>query len=498
MTAPREVELKLELVSGTMEDLLAHPLLEQATPVPEKSGSLQATYYDTPDLAFRRAGFSLRIRGHGGCFVQTLKADRQGHGLALDRDEWEWPVQGNLDLDAVAAPPLRSLVTGSDVAQTLGPAFTLETDRRVFALSHEGALVEISLDRAEAKAGARTSRFVEVELELNKGEISALFSLARQFEDVAALRLSMLTKAERGYRLLADPADEAARAQPIAVPPEWNSAETFQAIARACLHQIVRNEEIVRRIRTPEALHQMRVGSRRLKSAISLFDTMLTDRESKAAINELRWIGRKLGRVRDIDVYIQTLHDRGLDLDRAALAEAHQRRVHAYDSLVRTFDKPRFMKAILLLAAWIEAGRWLSRKKARSVKARADSAEDRAGSELGRRWKWIRKRAPRIGDVDDQRRHRLRIRIKDLRYGIEFFTSTFPKRKAESRRKSMLAVLENLQDELGGMNDLVVSEQLFPDRTSAQKRHSKERMTKLMSHAKVSAKKLRGLKPFWG
>jgi triphosphatase len=179
------------------------------------------------------------------------------------------------------------------------------------------------------------------------------------------------------------------------------------------------------------------------------------------------------------------------------LSEAEYRRKQAYDSLLRTFEKRRFMRAILCLAAWIEAGRWLSRKKARSVKTRAVSAADRASGELGHRWKRIRKRAPRIRKIDDRQRHRLRIKIKDLRYGIEFFASTFPKRKAESRRKSMLAVLEDLQDELGGMNDLVVSEQLFPDRTSAQKRHSQARMTKLMSHAEASARKLRGLKPFW-
>ncbi|QFU17408.1 CYTH and CHAD domain-containing protein [Microvirga thermotolerans] len=492
---PREIELKLEWAAGSVADLLAHPLLLRAEPMPERSGILRATYYDTPDLALRRAGLSLRIREREGRFVQTLKAEGGEHGLALARDEWEWPLaDGNLALGAASATPLAALLAGSDPAGSLAPVFTVETERQVFECAHGDALIEIGLDRSRIVAGPERAEFAEIELELRQGEVGPLFALALDLADAAALRLSLLTKSERGYRLRGVPEAEAepARATPIVVLPDWSSADAFRAIARACLFQIVRNEEIVRRARSPEALHQMRVGTRRLKAAAAIFEDMLDDRDSAEAMEELRWIGRKLGRARDIDVHVETLRNAGSGLDRDALAKAEEEQARAYASLLRTFEKRRFRHAILRLAAWIEAGRWQGRKKAGP--ARALPAGERARKELGRRWKRIRRAARTLAEVGDGRRHRLRIRIKGLRYGIEFFSATFAGRKAERRRRVMLPVLQNLQDTLGELNDLVVAKRIL---AASGDREAARRRKRLLSRTEVLARRLEKAKPFW-
>ena len=78
-------------------------------------------------------------------------------------------------------------------------------------------------------------------------------------------------------------------------------------IARACLSQVIRNEALLRRSADPELVHQMRVGFRRLNAAVSLFEPMLRDRDSKAVRAEIRWAGKKLGLVRDLDVLIARL-----------------------------------------------------------------------------------------------------------------------------------------------------------------------------------------------
>jgi len=494
---PREIELKLEWIDGTVLDLLAHPLLRQAEPAPDRSGPMRTTYYDTPDLALRRAGLSLRIRERDGRFVQTLKAEGRASGLALDRDEWEWPLsEPLLDLGATATTPLARLLADPETVRSLRPVFTLEADRRVFELSCEDALVEISLDLARVVTGTQAAPFAEIELELKRGDVPALFHLARDFAKSAPLRLSLLTKSERGYRLLPDPdAEDAVRAAPIAVPPQWSSQEAFQAIARACLVQIVRNEEIVRRSRAPEALHQMRVGTRRLKAAIAFFADLLDDRESQAAMKDLRWIGKRLGRVRDIDVYADTLRASAHPPDRDALEKAEKERRRAYEALLEALEKPRFRGAILRLAAWVEAGRWRTRRKAYMREARAVAVSDRARKELKQRWKRVRKASKKIAGMGDGRRHRLRIRIRELRYGTEFFAATFPGRKAARRHRSMLSLFQHLQDALGELNDLAVAKELFPDR--AEDKRSEARRERLLSRAEGFGRRLRKSKAFW-
>lgn len=493
----REIELKLELASGRIEDLLEHPAFNQAKPLSDQSGTLHAVYYDTPWHALRRAGLSLRVRERNGHHVQTIKAERTERGLALDRTEWECPVEGTIDLEAAACTPLASLLADEETRESIQPIFAVETNRQVLEIEREAALVEVALDRAEAKVGEQFIRFAEVELELKQGNPSALFALARDLEDIAPLRLSTTTKSERGYRLLGEEDAGAVHASPVDVPPGTTGAEAFQVIARSCLFQIVRNEAVVRRDSDPEALHQMRVGLRRLNAAQSLFKPMLKGREGRAVKADLRWIGKKFGRVRDLDIYANRLREAESEVESSALKDVEKQRSDAYDSLRRTLEKPRFMGVILRVAAWIETGKWLSSKKKRVCAARGELVEDRALKQLTRRWKRIRKRAGKVSNLDERQRHRLRMSIKTLRYGVEFFAATFPGRQADKRHHALLSVLQDLQDELGEMNDITVARTLFPELAKQEAGQAEQRLNKLLSRAEVASRKLQKTKPFW-
>ena len=98
------------------------------------------------------------------------------------------------------------------------------------------------------------------------------------------------------------------RAEPIALPKDATCAEAFQIIARSCLSQMLQNEALVRQTQDPAALHQMRVGLRRLRAALSLFGKqLLTDPESAAIKDDLRWAGQAMGTARDLDVLLERL-----------------------------------------------------------------------------------------------------------------------------------------------------------------------------------------------
>lgn len=490
--APREVELKLEIATGDVKRLLGHPLIAGAEPDPGQCGHLSAVYFDTPDQDLRKAGMSLRIRERNGCSIQTIKAEDKSRGLALDRGEWEATVD-ELDFDAATGTPLARLVSKNEIREAIRPAFGIETERLAFRIEHDGALIELALDEAKAVADQNTIRFAELELELKRGAPAALFALAKDLARAAPLRLAPITKSERGYGLLGGSAPAPVKARDIEIDPEASRAGAFQVIARSCLSQIIANEAVLRKTAEPEAVHQMRVGLRRLRAAISLFKPMLADRETETVKQGLRWIGRKLGPARDLDVLLGNLRNMtGSSLAEDALQDAERRRQKAYEILRKALDSPRYMSAILETAAWIEAGKWLAVGDLPSRSARKHAAR-----ELSRRHRKILREARHMEELGDDERHELRIRIKKMRYGAEFFASLFDGKKSKKRRKAMLPELERLQDLLGEMNDIAVGGAMVPSLAQADPELARQRTAKLLSKAIATAHDLPAAKPFW-
>jgi CHAD domain-containing protein len=219
----------------------------------------------------------------------------------------------------------------------------------------------------------------------------------------------------------------------------------------------------------PEALHQMRIGLRRLRTAISIFKDVVADSQQEHIKTELKWITRELAPARELDVLngevIGSLRDVVPDnRDRAeARTELEARRQQAYDDASRAVRSQRFAHAVLDTAEWIEIGAWTSTEDPMLRLRRERSIEWHAATELARRRKKIRKRGQHLRKLDDEQRHRLRIRAKKLRYGIEFFASMFLGKTNEERREAALAALKDLQTGLGGLNDIATREKLMSE-----------------------------------
>ena len=85
----------------------------------------------------------------------------------------------------------------------------------------------------------------------------------------------MKTKAERGYELMEEKVTGLfEKASPVELDPGMTSAQAFRVIARNCLRQIIANAPGVC-AQDIEAVHQMRVGLRRLRAAITIFEKMV-------------------------------------------------------------------------------------------------------------------------------------------------------------------------------------------------------------------------------
>src|SRR5262249_40373882 len=101
-----------------------------------------------------------------------------------------------------------------------------------------------------------------------------------------------------------------------------------------------------------------------------------------------------------------------------------------------------------------EAGDWTRSTNDFNRLLREQPIVGAAADELRRRWKKILKAGAQLDELDPQRRHKMRIQAKKLRYASEFFSGAFPGKKAMRRRKGFVAGLEKLQDTLGDLNDI--------------------------------------------
>jgi triphosphatase len=295
---PDEIELKFLIAPEKIGDLLAHPLLQGEM----STARLRSVYYDTPELDLRDIGITLRVRWTGNGYVQTVKTLEAG---APRRGEWESPVENeDVDRAALATTPASEILNGK--AGSLVPIFSTTVERRSQIAEFENARIEVSFDHGEISSGEASEPIEELELELKAGEISSLFGLARELCRATSIRLWLESKAERGVRLRDGAAADPRKAEPVNLSAAMCSMEAFQEIARACLVQVTANDELLRRIRRPEAIHQLRIGLRRLRTATSIFKIMVADDERETIETELKWLTGELDPARDIDVFGKT------------------------------------------------------------------------------------------------------------------------------------------------------------------------------------------------
>jgi triphosphatase len=485
MTANREVELKLETDLAGI-DVLAHASILALVDVEEQKQT--STYFDTPEQDIRKAGLSLRIRKIGTKRIQTVKVESNAMAGLFARAEWEMAIRQDQPVIEGHHTPLRTLVSASQLAK-LSAIFAIVVTRHRRSIMQDGAQIELALDRGEIQAGGATTPISEVELELKAGSPAALFVLARTLGELAPLQVSTLSKAQRGYDLLARVNTPSVKFQAIALISAMTSSEGFQAIANACVHHFRLNQSIMFRAENAEALHQARVALRRLRSALSIFHHMLADDCFDHIQSELRWIAGELDTARDIDVLLASIHDEGA---RKTLQLAHSL---AYAGARGALISPRLRILMLDLVEWITIGKWLTAPADRTLIERPIGAF--AIDALDRCRRGIKRRGRRLARLDDRERHRLRIKVKKLRYSADFFDLLFSGKKASRHSKAFRGALETLQDVLGDLHDRTTGAALLAKFGIANANDHKPSRKAMLERAAENYKLLVDTKRFW-
>ena len=448
-----EIEIKLQVPAASRAAVAAAVAAGDS-----RRTRLQAIYFDTPDRRLAAAGVALRLRKEGRRWVQTLKAAGPN---AMQRFEHNVPLVGALGVPAGVVPgvdPSRHAGTpagealaaalaaraGETSAPRLAELFRTDIWRRARALRTTGGTVELAFDSGEIVAGERRLPVCELEIELIRGRPGAVIVVARRWALKHGLWLDVRSKAERGDRLARGVhVGPIVKAGAVRLEAEMGADIALHAVVAHCLEQILPNaSEIAGGQGSDEHVHQLRVGMRRLRSALRFFDGW-TEPIDAAWGDPLTALFRRLGVSRDRGALAASL----LPALRKAGAPMYE--------LPPPPPGPTPAELLRSAATTLMLLDLLTSQVHAPVSPPAQAAPDLRDAVAERLQAWHRRVArdgARYAELDDLARHRLRKRIKRLRYAAEFAASLY-KGKAVGR---YLARLAPAQDSLGRYNDLCV------------------------------------------
>jgi len=465
-----EVEFKFQIPADQRDAVEADLRLG-----PVRRTRLRARYFDTAHGALAAHKMVLRLRLEGKHWVQTTKAAGRG---PLDRLEHNVEMEEGSGL-ATAIPDVQRHV-GTPVGQQLVDVLAesgeplmevYSTDIwRLVRCEREGNTnVELAFDTGRivgpvrASGKPRTIRISELELELLDGPVQGLVDVAQRWSQRHGLWLSTVSKAAHGERLLAGieivPATKA-------TSPVFSGKSTTrptgsaiqQAVITACLAQVLPNaSEIAAGSQDAEQIHQLRVGLRRLRTALRELAPLAPETGFDSAWQApLASAFQALGQQRDREIVLNAMAPRlaavgappvvlpnGLSTDLSA-AEA-----------VRDAS---FQAVLVSLVGFVT----------QHVDEEVEKADDDASLTAGQTRRYLRKQlrklhartvqdGSRFEGLTHDKQHRVRKRLKRLRYLVEFVAPLFD----DAKVRRYLDCLEPAQDALGRFNDDIVALQAY-------------------------------------
>ncbi len=408
---------------------------------PQPPLDLRATYYDVADLRLAREGITLRHRTGEDPARWTLKVPLPAVG-AHAREEVD------VVAPATTVPgEIADLLTAWTRGATVVPVAVLRTKRRPFRLLGEdgGVLGELVDDTVSVLEGRRVvARFREIEVE---GEESAALQwLGTAIRDAGAVAGEFVPKAIRalGARASAPPD------LPLPTPVRKSDPAGDLVIQslRANVRRLLIADIGVRRD-TGDAVHQMRVACRRMRSELKTFSSLVDPEWAEHLRTELSWLAEELGAARDFEVLAERIAtiagDAAAPLAPAPLGvildELTRQQSVAAERVGNALRSPRYVRLVdgLVRAA-----------QAPLLTVAAQHRADAVLPPLVRvAWQQLARSARRLRPSDAAERfHRTRILAKRARYAAEACAPVLgaPAERLAKGCAAVQTVLGELQD----------------------------------------------------
>lgn len=455
-----ETEIRFALTPPLARRLRNHYFNpENAAPKNPGTEHNETVYFDTPDHLLHRHGAEFRVRQNGNGFKQTVKYRLEGATL-FSRAEAEI----NLPTADPDLGHLRDSIPAALAAQLgdapLAPVFHTSVDRMKTAFAHGGSTIELAYDKGQIQAGKAALALHEVELELKQGSDADLATAALEFVGKVPCSLLIQGKAPRGFHLAIGTEPQPVFASNQEIPAGTTIPDAIATMLRAALAQALANQPSLLETSAPEAVHQMRIGLRRLTSIISAFRPALNLAEAEPLIHETKAFFAQLGDMRDADVFLnETIGLFRPDLMGDARRTILQHAVTGFREQARErvgsyIAGPAFAKLALGWLQWIEAGGWLRNEQPLDRLLLTRPVSEFASRRLRKMNRKLMTRGDHAmtGGVDDW--HEARIAAKKLRYAGGPLQAAISTDKSGKHRRNISKRLAKLQDGLGEFNDL--------------------------------------------
>jgi CHAD domain-containing protein len=448
-TSVRETERKYEVADpADLPDPAGIAGLDSGEGAREQQ--LAAVYFDTEALDLLRAGVTLRRRqgGHDEGWHLKLpegKDTREEIRLPLGRAKTTPPAE------------LVGLTRLYARGAALAPVAELKTRRRrwVYADGRGRELAELVEDHVHAHTmGSETSAvsWREVEVELGEhGQVELLDRIERELLRGGAHRSRAGSKLGRvlGDRLPAAPTGGTSKRRVKA----GSAAAELLAYLSAQADQLRAMDPLVRRD-APDAVHQMRVASRRLRSALQAYRRVLDRSATEGLVEELKWLGGELSEARDSEVIEERLTEVVGSLPEELVLgpvsaqvtrSLQRRRAAGREQAGAALDSERYL-ALHDAIDRLLADPPLTRRAKRPARRELPKNVARAWRRTTKRMRAAQRTEP--GEDRDQALHETRKAAKRLRYAVEVAEPSVgkPARRLERRLKKLHTVLGDHQD----------------------------------------------------
>jgi CHAD domain-containing protein/uncharacterized protein YjbK len=479
-----EIEAKFSIPDeGTFQRLLGTATLAGFRLGNESSAEFHDHYLDTPAGAIRAQGFALRMRHVDDRYVATLKGLGGTSGAIHYRLEHEVVLESPTPPQEWPASSARDLALRLSKEAPLSTLFELRQTRHS-RLLHKGdrAVAQLNLDRVRVYFGkVQATTYLELELELRPdGRTEDLEEMVREIQERWGLAPQSTSKFQRGLALLRpepelkkeigvqmDAQQEFVELRKApGIQPDDPMSEAGRKTFRFHYQRMLLHEPGTRQGEDIEALHDMRVATRRMRAAFRIFGDYYERKAVTPYLKGLKRTGRALGPVRDLDVfrekmqaYIDTLPESKQGDLYSYMAVLQARREQARERMLAYLDSEKHTRFKVRFGEFVETEGMGSLPVAPDggepwpfrvhhvvpVAVYERLAAVRAYDE------WVT-----IPDPPLERLHALRIACKRLRYTLEFFAEVLG-----ADTEALIKEIVAMQDHLGAAQDALVASDIL-------------------------------------
>ena len=314
---PVEIELKLVLDSPEREPAVVKKMREQGYKLEQADHVRNIDIYlDTFDWLLMKNKLSLRYRLTNGTAIYTLKSMGTVNEGIAKRMEKEIQLDKAVPVPSdIGVKQINELIDDIIYPRKLLEHIQIRTDRRLYkVVSPESAEIELCFDTSNFSTRGlhepkRARKLQEMEAEIISGSEKALRSLATLISRTFHLQPSSSSKLEVAI-------DRLKVTIPSKKPPEELRVRLEDrldlAVRKILTYQFQRFREQIPGVQRDidiEFVHQARVATRRMRSLLLLFHNAVSSNVGEYFGRELKWLGKKFGAVRDLDVFLLNLSE---------------------------------------------------------------------------------------------------------------------------------------------------------------------------------------------